>query len=77
MQRDEMLGSNHNSAADCTPWGLSGSGCRSDHQVLSSCHGLDTPKEHCQVLKGQPSSGRGHGLLFKISTQKTQTKNSP
>lgn len=49
MQKDEMLGPNHSSVVDCTPWGLSGSGCRSDHQVLSSCHGVDTPKEHCQV----------------------------
>lgn len=50
MQKDEILGPNHNSAADCTPWDLSANGCRSDHQVVSSCHGLHIPKEHCQVL---------------------------
>lgn len=50
LQKDEMLRPNHNSAAECMLWGLSSSGCRSDQQVLSSCHGLDTPKQHCQVL---------------------------
>lgn len=49
-QKGEMQGPNHSSAADCTPWELPNSGCRSDHQVLSSCHGLDTPKENCQML---------------------------
>lgn len=50
QKKKEMQGPNHSSAADGTPWELSSSGCRTDHQVLSSCRGLDTPKEHCQVL---------------------------